>query len=94
MTQWLPIETYPYDGTWGLFRGGVNCSDDWPAFVGKGFRDRRFNDWDENVHEILVYAVRQEGGFASYADPTEWMPLDLVVSLIDESAVTAARIMM
>lgn len=47
MTQWLPISTYPYDGTWGLFRGGqiedkhrFDDGIDFPAVVGcDGYRE-------------------------------------------------------
>lgn len=85
MTAWLPISTYPYDGTWGLFRGAqipTHCADEQPPFViaRDTSNDALFvsdHGWRlfDGKYEYLVTIGFSENEVVVYADPTEWKPV-------------------
>ena len=94
MTEWLPIDTYPYDGTWGLFRGGgINDLEyeqkfNPPFVVGKGYDADSFG---------LVIDIASRGApvrqmSISYHGAAEWLPLS-ILDMIEPHQVTAARLM-
>lgn len=76
MSEWMPIETAPKDGTWILLTGG----DIWKgwdgdtqpdAVVGQYTESRNFSP-SEGHWQFAWY----DGGFyGEYIDPTHWMPL-------------------
>lgn len=99
MTQWLPISTYPHEGeVWGLFRGGqidethveLDSGFNPPCVVGVG-NEWFFSETGPQLTAVLITHYDSSCAIIEYHNPTEWMPLDLVVGLIDECAVTAAR---
>ena len=94
MTQWLPIDTYKYDGTWGLFRGGEFKDFDGltsplqpPTAIG-------MNDYTPPKigHLILVGLLPVETAPLVYHNPTEWLPLSILDHVIDDSIVNGLRI--
>lgn len=102
MTQWLPINTYPYDGTWGLFRGGQieaevtdRNAQSLPYVMGTAFHF----DYVAGTHSIehahvngIASGFDAIGG-AVYYGATEWLPLS-ILDMLEDHHVTAARLLL
>ncbi len=71
---WLPIDSYPYDGSWALFRGGLfdHQTDAPPFVVGQYARD---DPEAQDRHFIWVCDEADGCQKIWYIDPTEWLPL-------------------